>query len=134
MQINREWERTVASNWSGFIGALSVSKSISFGHLLWLRFSISCSLFPFLSAQSPALVLSFPLSPRTDTSLPLPLTLQTSVVSSVFSLLLLNIYVYYVYMYTQDSTVINQELVPSGHFSEVVDAYERFKNIAATAM
>ncbi|KAL2739839.1 hypothetical protein V1477_011228, partial [Vespula maculifrons] len=25
-----EWERTVASNWSGFIGALSVSKSISF--------------------------------------------------------------------------------------------------------
>lgn len=37
-------------------------------------------------------------------------------------------------MYTQDSTVINQELVPSGHFSEVVDAYERFKNIAATAM
>ncbi|KYN20576.1 hypothetical protein ALC57_07065 [Trachymyrmex cornetzi] len=32
--IIREWERTVVSNWSGFIGALSVSKSISFGHLL----------------------------------------------------------------------------------------------------
>lgn len=50
MQINREWERTVASNWSGFIGTLSVSKSISFGHLLrlWPRSPIPLISLPLL--------------------------------------------------------------------------------------
>lgn len=57
MQINREWERTVASNWSGFIGALSVSKSISFGHLLSLA-----PLQRLLPVPSPFLFVSILLS------------------------------------------------------------------------
>lgn len=138
MQINREWERTVASNWSGFIGALSVSKSISFGHLLWLRFSHSPPLPSLLShrSQSTYRSLSFPLyvpARLTSSFLQLLPNLQ-----SVFLLTIRPIrssvkYTTYIHSFAAlrlqsacirrggGRAVINQELVPSGHFIRVVE-------------
>lgn len=138
MQINREWERTVASNWSGFIGALSVSKSISFGHLLWLRFSHSPPLPSLLShrSQSTYRSLSFPLY--------VPARLASSFLQllpnlrSVFLLTIRPIrssvkYTTYIHSFAAlrlqsacirrggGRAVINQELVPSGHFIRVVE-------------
>lgn len=151
MQINREWERTVASNWSGFIGALSVSKSISFGHLLWLRFSHSPPLPSLLShrSQSTYRSLSFPLY--------VPARLASSFLQllpnlrSVFLLTIRPIrssvkYTTYTHSFAAlrlqsacirrggGRVVINQELVPSGHFIRVVEMRTNEEYYTATVM
>lgn len=148
MQINREWERTVASNWSGFIGALSVSKSISFGHLLWLRFSLSPPLPPFSLLT---VHLSFSLSRFMFRPASLPPSFNFYRTSSRFLLTIRPCssvkYTTYVHVYTliccttfadayiRQGPVINQELVPSAHFIRVVEMRTNdSKNIAATVM
>lgn len=131
MQINREWERTVASNWSGFIGALSVSKSISFGHLLSLalRFSVSCRFSSSSSSIPPSpcplatTLLSHDLFPYASPELlflsrrlhkPLSLPLRSARRAK----------------YTENSMVINQDLVL---FSLRRDTRYTFKLVATIA-